>query len=166
MLLPGCRLTCDGLLVASVLLGANACGSNEGNSTAGGSSSSSTSTTTTTPTTTIPTTSGTPPMYDEIPWEPIMAKTCDMGSDCCENHLPCPGPFPDNWVCNGGECIQGVCGSNEDCIVPGFECLEVNFKPSCVLPCEDADDCQAMGVGCNGKTDGVKKFCLEGPENF
>lgn len=156
----GCRQTWAGLLVAFVLLSVSACGSNEGGSAGDSASSSSTTATTST----LPTTSG--PMYDGMACQPLTGKTCSEASECCEAHLPCPGVFPDNWTCESGECKQGSCESNSDCLVPGFECLLVNEKASCVLPCEENGDCEKMAVKCLGQSDGVKKFCLEGPEDF
>ena len=90
-------------------------------------------------------------------------KTCTvetMGEDCCVGVQPglpsaCPSmDYPNNWSCDeNGMCVHGGCSDDADCLIPGFECVDLGGGSQCVavcnLPsggtggdCEDCDDCE------------------------
>ena len=113
---------------------------------------------------------------------------CEDPSDCCNSNHPgpgliqyaCSGPdavFPNAWSCveavDGGSeiCVQQAgptepegcdpAGSDDDqCRVPGFQCLEIYGVGHCVMPCAVHAVCLSAGLGACRTVDGVQ-FCAQ-----
>ncbi len=109
--------------------------------------------------------------------EPKMCTVQTVAEDCCEGSQPglpsaCPSAnYPNNWSCVNGACVHGGCSNDADCVIPGFECVDLGGVSQCVavcsIPsggtggdCEDCDDCDDPE---DADTDGVAHF-LPGTE--
>lgn len=145
------------------------------------STTSSSSSTTTLPSTTDPPTTGEPTTGDPsgsgsgggttgvLPDpDPCDAKPCAEAVDCCANAnhpgAVCPGPYPNNWTCEQSLCVHGGCNVTADCVIDGFDCLQVGSIGRCVAPCITDQDCVELhnmpGTRCIGES-ATSNFCLE-----
>src|SRR5688572_7081753 len=75
----------------------------------------------------------------ELGGNPLGQSECEEDEDCCVLPSPlldfaCPSDqFPNNWACEAGVCRQrssptaqeGCSPQSDDCIVPGFTCVEI-----------------------------------------
>lgn len=75
----------------------------------------------------------------------------------------CPGAYPNNWTCSGGQCGAPSCSTNDECTfngaIPKNECHKVSGLGLCFIPCMMDSDCPVMGETCTGKADDGAKFC-------
>lgn len=188
MLLSRRRVTLEYATIGLALCfvpGGSGCADDVGTSSATLSTTTTTSppTTTTPPTTTLPTTTatstpttsgggsggGTTGVLPDLVACPLEFQSCGSPEECCPNFghpgSLCPsGSYPDNWTCTTGQCRQGDCADDADCVIPRFECREVGGVNRCVAPCEENEECWDLHIMKNTKCIGVGEttgFCIE-----
>ena len=158
-----------GVLGLTLTVGLAACSGDDG----GGTGSADGTTTTTTTTTTE---EGGAAANDGADVEPVCEYECIEDEDCCvalgsqfvdTDAFPCPGPYPNNWVCNGENKCISACSTDADCgelnIEWGWLCLPVDGDNLCFLPCEADTDCTGAGLTntvCGGLADDDVKYCV------
>jgi hypothetical protein len=95
------------------------------------------------------------------------AKQCTKDADCCPEGLPdCPGPYPENFVCDGGLCKAPLCSTDADCATlgaPGLICGGVDGFTACIQGCSSDADCSFGHASCTGRSDEGKKICVAVP---